>query len=430
MTDGQVHHEPLTELADSPAVPGMRLSALLVAAGVALAVLTGYVGSPLWQAVRVLVVLLVTAAAAWYVRRAGRGGRGTVALVFGIVATVTGAGIGSAYLPKSGPPAVTALALIALVAGGILLAWGVIALTSLVPRWWRLLAVPAVLALFVFVLFPLTVAVNATNRPATRLSSKTPASYGLAYRDVAMRTSDGVRLSGWYIPARNGAAVLLVPGSGATRISLLSRAAVLAHHGYGALLLDTRGHGRSGGHAMDFGWYGDRDIGAAVSFLARQPGVRAGKIAVLGLSMGGEQAIVAAGSDRRIRAVVAEGVTGEQLADHGWLPQGIDGIVQRGLEWVEYTGAGLMSGAPAPMSMRGAIAAATGRPVLIIADGGVPDEPVAARWFQAASPAAVQVWVVPGAAHTAALAMQPQAWEARVTGFLDSALNPTAVPAA
>lgn len=41
---------------------------------------------------------------------------------------------------------------------------------------------------------------------------------------------------------------------------------------------------------------------------------------MLGLSMGGEQAVVAAGSGRRIRAVVAGGVTGEQLADHGWLP--------------------------------------------------------------------------------------------------------------
>jgi dienelactone hydrolase len=40
-----------------------------------------------------------------------------------------------------------------------------------------------------------------------------------------------------------------------------------------------------------------RDAAAAVSFLDRQPGVRAGKIAVLGESMGGEQALAAVGSD-------------------------------------------------------------------------------------------------------------------------------------
>ena len=124
--------------------------------------------------------------------------------------------------------------------------------------------------------------------------------------------------------------------------------------------------------------------------------------------MGGEQAIAALGADPRIRAVVAEGVTGLQLADHGWLRHGIDGALTRGQEWVMYTAAALLSGAPRPMPLRDAIRAAGPRPVLIIAGGAVPDEPAAARWFQAASPATVRVWVVPYAAHTAALTTQPR----------------------
>jgi pimeloyl-ACP methyl ester carboxylesterase len=233
-----------------------------------------------------------------------------------------------------------------------------------------------------------------------------------------------VRLSAWYIPPRNGAAVVLLPGAGSTRSAVLGQAAVLARHGYGALLVDTRGHGRSGGHAMDFGWWGDRDLAAAVSFLDRQPGVQAGKIAVLGESMGGEQALAAAGSDPRIRAVVAEGVEGQQFADRGWRPHDVTGVIDRGMEWVQYTAAGLLSGAPRPMSIPDAIRAASGRPMLIIAAGSVADEPVAARWFRAASPATVQVWVVPHAGHTQGLATAPRAWEAHVTGFLDAALEP------
>ncbi|HET9974429.1 MAG TPA: alpha/beta fold hydrolase [Streptosporangiaceae bacterium] len=146
-----------------------------------------------------------------------------------------------------------------------------------------------------------------------------------------------MRLSGWYIPAHADAAVILLPGAGETRTAVLGQAAVLARHGYGALLVDTRGHGRSAGHAMDFGWWGDRDVAAAVSFLARQPRIQAGKIAVLGESMGGEQALAAAGSDPRIRAVVAEGAEGQQLADRGWRPHDITGIIDRGMEWVQYT---------------------------------------------------------------------------------------------
>ena len=206
---------------------------------------------------------------------------------------------------------------------------------------------------------------------------------------------------------------------------MLGQAAVLARHGYGALLVDSRGHGLSGGHAMDFGWWGGRDIAAAVSFLARPPGIHAGKIALLGESMGGEQALAAAGSDPRIRAVVAEGATGQQPADHGWLPYGIDGVLQRGMKWVQYTAAGLLSGASQPGSIRDGIRAAAPRPVVIIAGGAVADEPVAARWFQAASPATVQVWVVPHAGHTQGLATAPRAWEARVISFLNAAVRPS-----
>jgi uncharacterized protein len=407
----------------SPAV----LPAVMAVEGAVLAVLAGLDGSPVWQVTRVVVILAVTAGAVWYARRAGRAGRagrGTVALLLGIAGTVTGAGVAGVHLAKAGLDTAAVLGAIVLAAGLFLLIWGAVALVRAMPGWWRLLAIPAALVLFQFVLLPLTVAFGAANVPPGPLGTGTPARYGFAYQDVAFRTADGVRLSAWYIPSRNGAAVVLLPGSGSTRTAVLGQAAVLARHGYGALLVDGRGHGRSGGHAMDFGWWGGRDITAAVSFLARQPGVQAGKIAALGESMGGEQALSAAGADPRIRAVVAEGATGQQYADHGWRPHDITGIIDCGTEWVQYTAAGLISGAPRPMSIPDAVRAAAPRPGLIIACGAVASEPVAARWFQAASPATVQVWFVPRAGHTQGLATAPGAWEAHVIGFLNAALKP------
>jgi len=412
------------EVVPSRSRPPVVLPAVIAAEGAAFAVLAGLDGSAAWQATRVLLVVVVTAWAVWFTRRAARAGRGATALALGIAGTVAGAGAASAHLAKAGLDAAAAVAVVVLVTGVVLLVWGVAMLVRATPGWWRLLAVPAALVLLEFVLLPLTVAVNATNRPPSPLGPATPARYGLGYQDVAFRTADGVRLSAWYIPPRNGAAVVLLPGAGSTRTSVLGQAAVLARHGYGTLLVDTRGHGRSGGHAMDFGWWGNRDLAAAVSFLDRQSGVRAGKIAVLGESMGGEQALAVAGSDSRIRAVVAEGATGQQLADHGWRPHDVTGVIDRGMEWVMYTAAGLISGAPRPMSIPDAIRAADGRPTLIIAGGAVADEPIAARWFRAASPATVEVWVVPHAGHTQGLATAPRAWEAHVTGFLDAALRP------
>ena len=64
--------------------------------------------------------------------------------------------------------------------------------------------------------------------------------------------------------------------------------------------------------------------------------------------------------------------------------------------------------------------------MLIIAGGGVTGGPVAARWFQAASPATVHVWVVPRAGHIQGLATSPDAWQTHVVGFLDAALHQAA----
>ncbi len=152
-------------------------------------------------------------------------------------------------------------------------------------------------------------------------------------------------------------------------------------------------------------------------------------VVVLAVMAAEGAALAAMQSDPRISAVVAEGVTGQQVADKGWLPNGIDGIMQRGMEWVEYTAAGLLSGAPRPASIPAAIRAAAPRPVLIIAGAVKPDEPAAARWFQAASPATVHVWVVPMAGHTQGLATAPRLWEAHVISFLDAALHPSATAA-
>ena len=62
---------------------------------------------------------------------------------------------------------------------------------------------------------------------------------------------------------------------------------------------------------------------------------------------------------------------------------------------------------PRPVGIPDSIRAAAQRPVLITAAGAVPGEPVAGRWFHAASPATVQLWVVPHAGHTQGLATAP-----------------------
>jgi uncharacterized protein len=200
----------------------------------------------------------------------------------------------------------------------------------------------------------------------------------------------------------------------------LDHAAVLAHHGYGVLLFDARGHGRSGGTANEFGWYGDRDVAAAIDYVERQPDVRGGRIAALGESMGGEEAIGAAATDDRIRAVVAEGALWRVPADTAWLPHDAPGLITRAMNWVQAQVTNVLSDASEPIGLRDAMVATAPRPVLLIAG---KDEIRGDRAYRDASPENVQLWELPDTAHTKGISTHRAEWETRVVAFLDRALE-------
>jgi fermentation-respiration switch protein FrsA (DUF1100 family) len=313
-----------------------------------------------------------------------------------------------------------------LVAGGgaAALGLGVVLAVRATHGWRRLLAAPVALLAAYCVGFPVAVSVYATNVGRAPLGSETPAEHGLAYVDASFTTADGVRLSGWYLPSTNGAAVVLLHGASSTRSAVLHHAVVLARHGYGVPLYDARGMGRSGGRAMNFGWYGDRDIAAAVGYLQARPDVDGGRIGAVGESMGGEEAIGAMAANSSLRAVVAEGATNRVAGDWSWLADeyGLRGRAQQVVQSLTYELTDLLTDARPPTTLAAAVAAAH-RPVLLIAAGNVADEGHAAASIKAAAPTAVDVWIVPGAGHAGGLRTLPAQWEDRVASFLDMNLR-------
>ncbi|MFZ0012578.1 MAG: alpha/beta fold hydrolase, partial [Acidimicrobiia bacterium] len=228
----------------------------------------------------------------------------------------------------------------------------------------------------------------------------------------------------WYAPSTNGATVILRHGAGSDASSVFPQAGVLAAHGFGVLVTDARGHGRSQGRAMEFGWFGDLDIGAAVDFLVAQPEVDAGKIAVVGMSMGGEEAIGAIGSDPRIAAVVAEGATARTDADKRWLAEvyGFRGRIQLGLEWAQYSVTDLLTDASKPLPLANAARSAAPRPILLIAGGEMADEVHVIDYLNEQAGGNVSTWTVGDAGHIEGLATDPAGWEEEVVGFLETAL--------
>ena len=403
---------------------GHFVRAALVAVGAAGVFILARDGSVQWQVVRFLVAAGLTWISYRAVARGARAQRAGVAFAVGCVALAVGVGIGLPHLAKAGFHPMTAAGLVSLTSGLVLLGEGGVTLVRITRSWRRAIVVPGLLIAAFVVMWSLGQAVAATNVPRTSVGSTTPGDRGLRYSDVEFETIDGVTLSGWYVPSTNRAAVVLKHGAGSTRSAVLDHAVALARHGYGALLFDARGHGRSGGRAMDFGWYGDEDTAAAVSFLRAQPDVDDARIAAVGMSMGGEEAIGAAAADRRIRAVVAEGATNRVTGDKAWLSDefGWRGAVQEGVERLLYDTTDLLTAASPPIALRDAVAAAAPRPVLLIAGGAVADEGRAGRHIQSGTPDTVELWIVPEAGHTGALATHPEQWEQRVTAFLAEAL--------
>lgn len=352
--------------------------------------------------------------------------RASLELGLGLVAFPIGVGIGLPHVAKTGWTAATVVGLVLLVFGVVLIGVGAVGLVRARGGWRRwLVTIPGILVAVVLATAVLGQAVGLTTVPATRVGQTSPGSVGLDYRDVEFSTPDGVTLSGWYVPSRNGAAVALLHGAGSTRSAVLPHAVVLARNGYGVLLFDARGHGRSEGRAMDAGWYGDEDLRGAITFLAAQADVDPSRIGAVGMSMGGEEAVGAVAAEPKLRAVVAEGVTNRTAEDLTWLSDvyGWRGAVTEVVHWLVYATADALSEAERPIALRDAVAAAPGRPVLLIAGGATIDEGHAAAFIASGSPASVQVWVAPGAGHVGALAAQPSQWEEQVAAFLATTLG-------
>lgn len=346
--------------------------------------------------------------------------------LLGTILLAVGVGLGPSHAGREGLTVATVVGLASLVVGLVLMvltAWRLLASTR--RRWWLLL-VPLMLVTTYLALWTVGQAVFASFVARPDLGKDTPADRGLDYQDVTFDAADGVELAGWYVPSENGAAVVLLHGASGTRSKVLDQAVVLAENGYGVLLVDARGHGESDGRAMEFGWYGERDVEGAVDFLADQADVVDGRIGVVGLSMGGEEAIGAAGRDPRIRAVVAEGATNRVSEDKAFLAEyGVRGQVQRGIDWLTYGVTELLTPAPRPGSLRDSVADIAPRPVLLVTAGEVETERLAAEHMRKAAPSSVELWEVDGAGHTQGLDTSPEEWEQRVVGFLDAALEPT-----
>ena len=284
------------------------------------------------------------------------------------------------------------------------------------PLSWALTVIAAASFAF-FVVQPAVFAVYLTHLPNRRPVHD--ADLGAPKEPVTLRTASGLRLRGWYVPSRNGAGVAVMHGTGSNRLGVADHARLLAQHGYGVLIFDLHGHGQSNGRSTSLPSRFQGDADAALAYLRQRPDVRAGRIAVVGVSLGGEVAIQAAARHPEWRATVLEGVQGGSPVDmKASEPDPATFVTLTAV----YGLARVLGGSGPAASNPEHIERIAPRPLLLLSAGRATEARANAEYERRGGPT-TELWNLPEAPHAAALRTDPAGYEQRVIGFLDRALR-------
>jgi fermentation-respiration switch protein FrsA (DUF1100 family) len=257
-----------------------------------------------------------------------------------------------------------------------------------------------------------------------KLPTKTPADLGLHYKDVTVTSSDGFNLVGWYIPGSNGALILAQHGYKASRGEMLSRAAMLHHHGYSVLVTSVRAHDGSDGERISFGHEEMKDLDAWYNYAVHLPNVDTRRIGIVGASMGGSLVIQYAAQNPGIHAVIADSafaslddVVSTAVTFYTGLPR--FPFAPAILRWAEWEGGFSAS----EIDARRWVHALSPRPIMILQGGADRVIPIdSGQKLYEAADTPKELWYEPSLGHTEFSKKKPDEYEQRMTHFFDQYL--------
>jgi alpha-beta hydrolase superfamily lysophospholipase len=264
---------------------------------------------------------------------------------------------------------------------------------------------------------------------------------GSTREDFDVRAPDGTLLRGWKVRPKNphGSWVLLFHGVADNRIGVVRQSEFLLRAGYSLVMMDARAHGASGGPIATYGWLERNDTRAIIdalisselepcftvkwSALCRGDRRAPSHIYALGESMGAGIVLQSAAADPRIEAVVAEAPFANMpeasydyagLRKYPWLGK----TLLAPFGWTLLYRGEKLAGLPVAEVSPVKAAASRAFPVLLICDE--KDKALPCRHSEmiyAAARGPRQLWVVPGAFHTAAYGFFPEEFRRRVLTF-------------
>ncbi len=245
---------------------------------------------------------------------------------------------------------------------------------------------------------------------------------------LTLRAKDSICISAMlFLRPQPAASVVVCHGHGGNKHTLLPYAQFLTPH-FNVLLLDSRGHGESGGGRTTVGYEERLDVQAAVGELLRRG---LGPVGVYGISMGAAVAVLAAADDDRIRAVVAD----SPFARLRWAVEGVarlqgyPRVVAPAMAYAACRVTALRCRYPmSAFDPLEAVAKIAPRPLLLI--HGELDAMIGVRhsrslFERAGEPK--QLWVLEGLEHCKGLDGASGEYQDRIVGFLRDGLGAAAV---
>lgn len=249
-----------------------------------------------------------------------------------------------------------------------------------------------------------------------------PADYGLEKKDVQFQSAlRHVLLKGWLIPAQdNKKIVIFAHGYGDNRSSVkptLPLAKALHDQGIASLLFDFRNSGESDRDITSVGQFEKADLISAIDY-AKSLGYE--QIGLIGFSMGGATALIAAPEVKDLRFVVADSTFADletYLRDHLSIWSGLPNFPFTPLIMTEIP---LVTGIdPKAVKPIKAIKKVPDLPILLVHaenDNKIPSRN-SVMLKEASDSDKTELWITPSDKHVGSYAQNPEEYLKKVTDF-------------
>lgn len=255
---------------------------------------------------------------------------------------------------------------------------------------------------------------------------------GVTFEDVSFRSFDDVTLHGWWFDAgADRPTVIALHGVTKNRTDMVRFALALGAAGINVLMFDGRGHGKSEGRFVTYGFYEKRDVEAAIDYVVKEKGVSDLRVGLAGISMGAAISLQVAAANRRVSAIWTDSpfasltrVSMERLRSWTRMPEhALRPVMWVAIKVAERRGRFEVR-AVDPLSLASQISC----PVYLI--HGDKDAIIGVdhskNIFEALASAEKHLWVIPGVAHGRGFRRVTDEYAERLVAFFGRAFGETA----